>query len=178
MSTTPDPNEWVDRYGEALYSYAFARMNDSNAASDAVQETFLRALRKLSTFENQSSLKTWLIGILRNVIFEHSRQRNRRHQEMPPENEPLLTLAEMQTLPPDEVIQRSEFWETVEHCLERLPTKSARIFWENEVEHRPIKELAEQLDTTSNNVSAQLYRARKSMRECMAYLWKKIAPKK
>ena len=173
MAPPPDPEHWVDLYGDALYSYAFFRTKNSDAASDAVQETFLRALRKLSTFEKRSSFKTWLTGILRNVIFEHSRQKNREFEESSLANEPSLTLAQLQTLPPNEAVQRSEFWETVETCLSKLPAKSAEIFWESEVEHRPARDLAREHETSPNNISAQLYRARKFMRACMTYLWKR-----
>ena len=178
MPPPPDTENWVELYGDALYSYAFFRTKDSDAASDAVQETFLRALRKLSTFESRSSIKTWLTGILRNVLFEQSRQNNQKAASFPSSDEPSLTLAELQTLPPDEAIQRTEFWEALETCLAKLPDKSAQIFWEREVEHRPVRDLAQELKTSPNNVSAQLYRARKLMRVCMAYLWKKIPGKK
>ena len=175
MDPSPDPENWVDLYGDALYSYAFFRTQDVDAASEAVQETFLRALRKLSTFESRSSFKTWLTGILRNVLFEHSRQNSRETRAFPSTNdEPSLTLADLQTLPPDQAIQRSEFWETVETCLAKLPTKAAQIFWESEVERRPARDLAQEFKTSPNNVSVQLYRARKLMRECMTYLWTKI----
>ena len=178
MSTIHNPNEWVDRYGDALYSYAFSRTNDSNAASDAVQETFLRALRKLPSFENRSSLKTWLTGILKNVLFEYSRQIDKQHKKLTSTENSPLSQSELQILSPDEAIQRSEFWEVVEHCLEKLPAKGARIFWESEVEHRPIKEIAQQLETSPNSISAQIYRARKFMRICMTSLWDKITSNK
>lgn len=173
MTPPHDPETWVDLYGDALYSYAFFRTKDRDAASEAVQETFLRALRKLSTFENRSSIKTWLTGILRNVLFEKSRQDKRQAREFSTDHEPSLTLAELQTLPPDEAIQRTEFWETVETCLAKLPTKAAKIFWASEVERRPARDLAQELETSPNNISAQLYRARKFMRECINFLLKK-----
>lgn len=173
MAPPPDPETWVDLYGDALYSYAFFRTKNSEAASDAVQETFLRALRKQSTFEGRSSIKTWLTGILRNVLFEHSRQNHRKAATLTSTESPPLTFSEILSLPPDEAIQRSEFWETLETCLARLPSTSAKIFWESEVEHRPAREIAAEHETSPNNISAQLYRARKLIRKCMTLLWKR-----
>lgn len=44
-------------------------------AEDAVQETFLRALRALPRFREQSGLRTWLFKIALNVCLEHKRGR-------------------------------------------------------------------------------------------------------
>ena len=40
---------------------------------DVVQETFVIVHRRLGEFEGRSSLKTWLFGILRNVVRAHRR---------------------------------------------------------------------------------------------------------
>jgi len=52
--------------------------NQSDAA-DLAQETFLRALRGTERFRGDSSVRTWLFGIARNVFRESVRrqQRNR-----------------------------------------------------------------------------------------------------
>jgi len=39
-----NPEEWVDIYGDALYSYALFRMEDKGVAEELVQETFVAAL--------------------------------------------------------------------------------------------------------------------------------------
>ena len=40
-----DPRNWVQKYGDIFYSYAIRRLNDSQAAEDVVQETFLAAIK-------------------------------------------------------------------------------------------------------------------------------------
>ena len=37
-------SEWVDHYGDYLYTYAYYRVNSPELARDLVQETFLSAL--------------------------------------------------------------------------------------------------------------------------------------
>ncbi|MDZ7646527.1 MAG: RNA polymerase sigma factor [Cytophagales bacterium] len=58
--------QWVNQYGDALYSWAFHKTIDEAIAQDLVQETFIAAYQKLDTFKNASSPKTWLFGILKN----------------------------------------------------------------------------------------------------------------
>ena len=40
-----DPERWVDEHGDYLFRYARARLRDTAAAEDVVQETFLAALK-------------------------------------------------------------------------------------------------------------------------------------
>ena len=60
-SATPadghDPAEWVDLYGDALYRFALARVNDVPTAEDLVQETFLAAIKGRDRFKGQSTRK-------------------------------------------------------------------------------------------------------------------------
>ena len=60
-----DPQKWVDIYGDQLFRYAFARVQNRMVAEDLVQETFLAALAGGNGFEGRSSEKTWLTAILK-----------------------------------------------------------------------------------------------------------------
>ena len=45
FTQSPDPGRWLDDHGDYLFKYAVFRLRDDTAAEDAVQETFLAALR-------------------------------------------------------------------------------------------------------------------------------------
>ncbi|MDX2445696.1 MAG: sigma-70 family RNA polymerase sigma factor, partial [Desulfobacterales bacterium] len=79
----PDPETWVDHYGDYLYRFALSRLRDSVAAEDLVQETFLAALHARENFKGHSSFTTWLAGILKHKIIDHFRKESR---ERPVEN--------------------------------------------------------------------------------------------
>src|SRR5947209_2861327 len=66
----PEPGEWVERYGDALYRYALARLRRPQDAEEAVQETLLAALRARGQFQGESQPGTWLIGILKHKILD------------------------------------------------------------------------------------------------------------
>ena len=53
----------VDIYQLSLLRLCFAYLHDQSLAEDAVQETFLKAYRKMGTFRKESSEKTWLSSI-------------------------------------------------------------------------------------------------------------------
>src|SRR6266481_5165419 len=71
---SPDFAGWVDQHGDYLFKYAMFRLRDSAAAEDAVQETFLAALKAYEKFQGRGSERTWLVGILKHKITDHFRR--------------------------------------------------------------------------------------------------------
>ncbi len=57
----------MDDHGHALFRMCALHLRDVQLAEDAVQETFLKAWRKLDTFRDESSERTWLMRIAINV---------------------------------------------------------------------------------------------------------------
>src|ERR1041385_316694 len=72
-----DPERWVDEHGDYLFKFALVRLRDPAKAEDAVQETFLAALKGGSKFAGRSAEKSWLVGILKNKICDHFRTASR-----------------------------------------------------------------------------------------------------
>ena len=72
-----DPERWVDEHGDYLFKYALSRLRDPLKAEDAVQETFLAALKGGKSFQGRSAEKSWLVGILKNKICDHYRKAGR-----------------------------------------------------------------------------------------------------
>ncbi|HMD53885.1 MAG TPA: sigma factor, partial [Phycisphaerae bacterium] len=72
-----DPERWVDEHGDYLFKFALARLRDPTKAEDAVQETFLAALKGGKSFQGRSAEKSWLVGILKNKICDHFRKSKR-----------------------------------------------------------------------------------------------------
>jgi RNA polymerase sigma factor (sigma-70 family) len=57
-----------------LLHYAAGKVADKECIEDLIQDTFLIAYEKLDRFEGRSSEKTWLTGILKNIIYESYRR--------------------------------------------------------------------------------------------------------
>src|SRR6478672_13849330 len=76
-SQSPDPGRWLDDHGDYLFKYAGFRLRDTSAAEDAVQETFLAALKAYEKFEGRGSERTWLVGILKHKVIDHFRKLER-----------------------------------------------------------------------------------------------------
>lgn len=61
-----------DRYLDLVFRYVYYRVGTKALAEDLVSETFLRALRRIGTFEWQGrDFAAWLITIARNIVADH-----------------------------------------------------------------------------------------------------------
>lgn len=60
----------VDRYMKHLYHFVLQFVNDPAVAEDIVQETFVKAWKHLSRFEDNKSFKTWIFAIAKNTTYD------------------------------------------------------------------------------------------------------------
>jgi RNA polymerase sigma-70 factor (ECF subfamily) len=61
-----------DRYVDSVFRFIFYRINDRARAEDFTSETFLRALRRISTINYQGrDIGAWFMTIARNIVFDH-----------------------------------------------------------------------------------------------------------
>ncbi len=72
----------VERHGRALFRLAFRMTGNEQDAEDVVQESFLRAYRQLSRFDERATFGTWLYRIAANYSLDLVRSRKRRSQQM------------------------------------------------------------------------------------------------
>ena len=61
-----------------FYKHACIRVGCKDTAKDIVQESLIAAYEKLPTFQQKSSLETWIFGILNNKILEHFRNNKKK----------------------------------------------------------------------------------------------------
>ena len=60
-------------YRQDLYSYLLSLTRNKPQAEDLLSETFIRAIQGLAGFRGDSSVKTWLFGIARNLWLQQLR---------------------------------------------------------------------------------------------------------
>jgi len=60
-----------------LKSYLYRLLTDKNDVDDLTHDTFIKAFAKISTFNQDSSLKTWVFRIATNLAYDHLRKKKR-----------------------------------------------------------------------------------------------------
>ncbi|WP_158222729.1 sigma-70 family RNA polymerase sigma factor [Rhodopirellula sp. MGV] len=162
----------VDRFGNALFRFAFARTGQEAVAEELVQETFLAAIAGGKKFRNEATLSTWLFAILKNKVADHFRVQNRRVSEQPldrtPDGQPSPSTYRDN---PEALFEADEFWETFHGCVDRLPNKLAEVFILREINQHSPQEIRELLGIGATNLSMRLSRCRLALRECLNVRW-------
>jgi RNA polymerase sigma-70 factor (ECF subfamily) len=177
-----DPTQWADRYADSLYAFALARIKHPELAEDLVQETFLAGLAALAAFRGESSLLTWLTGILRRKIADELRARRRSPlQQDSPGCAPSSRFFDRQRkwspkirawrVDPQEIAQSREFWKTLDSCIDQLPATLAAAFRLRHVDGLKSPEVCAALQISDGNFSVRMHRARLSLRECLDRNW-------
>jgi RNA polymerase sigma-70 factor (ECF subfamily) len=61
----------MEQYGQDVWNYAYFITKNRNLTDDITQDVFLKAYRHVSTFRGESSVKTWLLKITRNISYNY-----------------------------------------------------------------------------------------------------------
>lgn len=172
---------WLDEHGDALFRYARVRVGRRELAEDLVQDTFVAALQARARYEGGSSVRTWLLSILKHKIVDHFRRTASARPATAEGSDTVLAsffgpdglwkraLASWRT--PDKALEDREFWEVFDGCLGRLPRALAAVFFLRELEGLGTAELRDRLEISEGNIRVRLHRARLLLRECLERRW-------
>lgn len=69
--------ELLRRNYSFLYQYALKITLDKNRAEDVTQETMLKAIEKIASFQSRSKFSTWLITIASRLVVDRARRAER-----------------------------------------------------------------------------------------------------
>jgi RNA polymerase sigma-70 factor (ECF subfamily) len=130
----------VTRHHAAVYEVTFRILGDADAAADAAQDAFVKALGALDGFRGEASFKTWLLRIAANVATSAGRKTTRRREvalEAAPEP------ASERSNPEREAVVRLEA-DRVTAALAELPEKqrlAVTLRIHQDLSHREIGEV-------------------------------------
>lgn len=178
-------SDWVDAHADYLFNFAIGQVRDANTAEDLVQDTFLAVVKTQSHFSGKSSVRTWLVGILRHKIYDHlrktCRERAVRVEPLPATDRDsrdswdasVTWVYDMaaEATSPSRRIELAEFREHLEKAMGKLPPRIAQVFHLYQIEECPNREVCEQLNISESNLWVMLHRARKQLREHLDGWW-------
>ncbi len=173
-----EPLSWLESHGDYLYGFAMSRLYDENAAEDAVQETYLAAIKCNDSFTERSNERTWLTGILKHKIADHYRGLFRTvnvgslidddgscddffdstgHWNQ-------VGTGREWNYDPESVLEQREFRNALHRCLLQTPKRLACVFTLREIEGMSTAEISGLLKISPENTLVMLHRARLYLR--------------
>ncbi len=183
-NSNPDLHRELEQMRPSLLRFAKLQLRNDSLAEDAVQDALIAVLEKPERFAGQSSLRTYVIGILKYKIIDNLRVAQREVQLDPQEDQSDDELLEhlfnanghvREDNPswgnPDSTLEQKDFFRVLEVCLEKLPAKTARVFMMREWLEIETEDICKELAITTANAWVLLYRARLRLRECLELNW-------
>ncbi len=184
MTSQPvNPDDWLEKYGDLLFRYAIIRVNDQTVAEDLVQETLLAALKAVSGFKQKSTLRTWLISILKHKIIDYYRASHRKDEINITSSKNAFQengFWDLQKAPkdwgdhPEEAIEQKEFENILRQCISALPDRMAQVLSMRSFDGTEFEKICKILDISLSNVWVLLHRARAQLRRCLEENWFKL----
>ncbi len=186
MTALPELHRQLDEMRPALLRFALLQLRNHTHAEDVVQETLLAVLEKPDNFSGKSSLRTYVIGILKFKIIDLLRLSGREIQLTDSEDSEQSEADLIDSLfradghthqdanawgSPHGTLEQKDFFRTLEICLEKLPAQTGRVFMMREWLELSTEEICKELDITTSNLWVLLYRARLRLRECLDLNW-------
>ncbi|MCM3635850.1 RNA polymerase sigma factor [Paenibacillus camelliae] len=66
-----------EKHFRDVYRFIYSLCGDESLAEEITQETFLRALKHIDSFQGKCQMKVWLCQIAKNIFFTHQSKRKR-----------------------------------------------------------------------------------------------------
>ena len=153
----------VTRFQPAVFRWALMFAHDPDEAEDITQEVFVRTYRELGTYRSDGSLEAWLYRITRRAATQMRRTRKRRGRlALSPGAQPMR---DVYTTDPGGRVDRERAASVIRELFAELPRRQREIFDLVDLQGFSPAEAAERAGMKPVSVRANLFKARKAIRE-------------
>lgn len=161
--------EIFDRYSNRIYRLAVGLLQDEQAADGVVQDTFIRLIERIDTFESRSSLGTWLYRVAYNLTMDRLRFRmpGLELDELDDDNIMPQILVDWGTTP-EMIAGNHEAMAQISRAVAGLNPLLSSVFILRDIEQLSTQETADALGLNAGTVKVRLHRARLALREQLA----------
>lgn len=133
---------------------------DEQAAREALQSALLRVARHIRVFPDEAAFWSWLTVLARTAFADESRKRRRYFAFL--ERFRLVAEAEDTDMDADQALRA-----LLEQKLKELPCEDQELMRRKYFDHRPVRELAAELQTTAKAIESRLSRIRRKLKEAV-----------
>ena len=155
--------EIVGAYKDGLILYLNGYVRNVFVAEELAEDTFFRLITKKPRFGGNSSFKSFLYAIGRNVAVDHIRHRSKVRQI--PLDEAENVIAAVESL--EQTYLREEQKLALNRALTQLPDDYRQVLWLSFFEGLSNKEIAAVMHKNERQVRNLLYRAKQSLKSIL-----------
>lgn len=149
----------INEYGDSLLRMCYLHLKDYHLAEDAVQETFIKAMRSYDSFGHRSSEKTWIMRIAintcRNIMRNHWFQTVRNNTD--------IHIPAIGGNPIDKLHEKN----SVTGAILKLNARDRKAIVLYYYQEMSVKEIAEITGKSQSAVMQRLNRARRRLKKIL-----------
>jgi RNA polymerase sigma-70 factor (TIGR02943 family) len=180
---TLNPKQWVEQYGDKLFSFAYLRLKNRQIAEDIVQETLIAALAAATHFRGECQEKTWLFSILhhkildyfkktkKNTFLELNEQFSSYYFDEANHNHWLADQKPQAWKTAQDTLETAEFYKIMNACLAKLPDLMSQVFISKYLEEESPTVIQQKFEITNANYWVLLHRSKLGLRACLEKYW-------
>ena len=140
---------------QAIFRYIAYRVNNAQLAEDLTGDVFIRALKSISTYEDQGKpFLAWLYRIAHARVVDHYRQTNRRPEAATLEEQPIEAPGDM-----DASLIRRQAAKVLREAIADLTEDQQQVIILRFIEGQRIEMVAEQMGKQANAIKQLQHRA-------------------
>jgi RNA polymerase sigma-70 factor (ECF subfamily) len=146
-----------EKYKNSAYTICYRMLNDSDDATDALQDSFVALFKSLHSYKAKSSLWSWLKTVVVRTALAKQKKR--------------LSFSRLEDIPHQFLEDTNVVWdenltgEYLEQAIETLPTGYRTVFLLIEVEGYKHREVADMMGISVNTSKTQLFHAKKMLQK-------------
>ena len=161
-----------DRHSRLVYRTALVIAGDPEAASDLLQDVFLRLHRFADRVDPGRPLEPWLYRMTVNQSHDWVKRMNRWSQ---PLEDFVEWLASAGKNPPYEAVERKDEWQQIQQIISSLPLNQRIVVVLYYLNDQSMKEISDILDIPVGTVKSRLHYGRLTLKKKLE-LQKDILP--
>ncbi len=153
------------RYYRSVFSLVAAHLSASNEVEDVVQDTFLRVLDRIQSFDARRPFPPWLYQVARNLAKNHKRRMWFRKTAPLSETEDAVESA---SPGPADEFEQQQIRQLVAKHVEKLPQRQRTAFRLFEIEEYSADEVGQMMGLNATAVRSNVYQARRTLNSRLA----------
>lgn len=159
---------WLIKSNERLvYSVVYKIVKNQPDAEDISQEVFLKVHQKLSTFNQEAKLSTWIAKIAYNQALSHLRKHDVLQYSVDVDDAAFQEPDTSRSVTPTEHLEAKELKTVVHEAIEKLPLPYRTLIDLFHIQEMNYTEIVEISGLPEGTVKSYLYRGRKLLKDAI-----------
>ena len=163
MVSTIDFSELYCLFYKKLFQIGYSITRDFHLAEDVVHETFIKAMKKAETIEEEKKVGAWLSAIATRTAIDFVRQEKKKKGILM-EHEMLECLGKVTNQNVEEMVESSFFVGQIKNAVRKLKLEDQHLLMLKHSHGLKEREIAIVLNLKLCNVKSKIYRARKQLK--------------